>query len=452
MTTSKKPGLSKKLLYGSGDFGLNVMFTLFSSYVLYFYTDVVGMNAAIIGSVILASKIFDGVSDLFAGHWVDTHRGKRGHCIPALMKWSIPLVITSVLVFLVPDTSIAVRVLFVFVTYNLFNTVTYTVVGLAHTTLPSYVTDDPVSRSQMMIYKMLFAAITQTIMANIILPMVSFFGGEKTQMAWVKTSLLLGAIGLIPLFLNAFLLKETVENETQPENILQGIKAAFKNKYWLMTVGIQLGCSIQMMFNLSISVYYLSNVVGNMGLMGLFVAFCNLPGIVIMIGLPLVIQKFSKRNLCILGVSLCLIGQIVFCFAPADNIPVLMGTALIRGIGFSFTMGLINAMTADTIEYGEWKNGVRVQGVLFSAKGICDKLGQGLLTSAFGFFLTKIGYDGLAEVQTATAVSGIDMFFKYVPIAVFVMQMLMLAAYRLDREFPVITKELEDRRAAQVNK
>ena len=109
-------------------------------------------------------------------------------------------------------------------------------------------------------------------------------------------------------------------------------------------------------------------------------------------------------------------------------------------------------MTADTIEYGEWKNGVRVQGVLFSAKGICDKLGQGLLTSAFGFFLTKIGYDGLAEVQTATAVSGIDMFFKYVPIAVFVMQMLMLAAYRLDREFPVITKELEDRRAAQVNK
>ncbi len=452
MTTSKKPGLLEKLLYGSGDFGLNVMFTLFSSYVLYFYTDVVGMNAAIIGSVILASKIFDGVSDLFAGHWVDTHRGKRGHCIPILMKWSIPLVITSVLVFLVPDTSIAVRVLFVFVTYNLFNTVTYTVVGLAHTTLPSYVTDDPVSRSQMMIYKMLFAAITQTIMANIILPMVNFFGGEKTQMAWVKTSLLLGVIGLIPLFLNAFLLKETVENETQPENILQGIKAAFKNKYWLMTVGIQLGCSIQMMFNLSISVYYLSNVVGNMGLMGLFIAFCNLPGIVIMIGLPMVIQKFSKRNLCILGVSLCLIGQVVFCFAPADNIPVLMGTALIRGIGFSFTMGLINAMTADTIEYGEWKNGVRVQGVLFSAKGICDKLGQGLLTSAFGFFLTKIGYDGLAEVQTATAVSGIDMFFKYVPIAVFVMQMLMLAAYRLDREFPVITKELEDRRAAQANK
>ena len=219
MSDKKKVGLFQKLLYGSGDFGLNVMYTLFGSYVLYFYTDVIGMNAAIIGSVILLSKMFDGVSDLFAGHWVDTHKGRGGHCIPVLMKWSIPLVITSVLVFLVPDSSVAVRVLFVFVTYNLFNTITYTVVGLAHTTLPSYVTDDPVARSQMMIYKMLFAAITQTIMANIILPMVNFFGGEKTQMAWVKTSLLLGAIGLIPLFLNAFLLKETVENETQPENI-----------------------------------------------------------------------------------------------------------------------------------------------------------------------------------------------------------------------------------------
>ena len=157
---SKKISIFEKVLYGSGDIGLNAMYTLFSSYVLYFYTDVIGMNAAIIGSVILASKIFDGISDLIAGQWIDTHKGKGGHCIPILMKWSIPLVVTSVLVFLVPDTSSAVRVLFAFVTYNLFNTVMYTFVGLAHNTLASYATDDSVSRSQMLCYKMLFAAAT----------------------------------------------------------------------------------------------------------------------------------------------------------------------------------------------------------------------------------------------------------------------------------------------------
>ena len=76
---SKKISIFEKVLYGSGDIGLNAMYTLFSSYVLYFYTDVIGMNAAIIGSVILASKIFDGISDLIAGQWIDTHKGKGGH-------------------------------------------------------------------------------------------------------------------------------------------------------------------------------------------------------------------------------------------------------------------------------------------------------------------------------------------------------------------------------------
>ena len=75
---SKKISIFEKVLYGSGDIGLNAMYTLFSSYVIYFYTDVIGMNAAIIGSVILASKIFDGISDLIAGQWIDTHKGKGG--------------------------------------------------------------------------------------------------------------------------------------------------------------------------------------------------------------------------------------------------------------------------------------------------------------------------------------------------------------------------------------
>ncbi len=445
---SKKISIFEKVLYGSGDIGLNAMYTLFSSYVLYFYTDVIGMNAAIIGSVILASKIFDGISDLIAGQWIDTHKGKGGHCIPILMKWSIPLVVTSVLVFLVPDTSIAVRVLFAFVTYNLFNTVMYTFVGLAHNTLASYATDDSVSRSQMLCYKMLFAAATQMVMANTILPLVDLFGGQKSQGAWVKASLVFGLVGLVFLYLNAFFVKERIDNEAQPENILQSVKVAFRNKYWLMTVVIQICCSLQLMFNLSISVYYLQNVVGNLALMGTYVTLSNLPGVIVMIVLPSFLHKVSKRNLAFMGTVLCLGAQIVFCAAPNHNISILLGTALARGIGFAFIMGLVNAMTGDTIEYGEWKTGVRVQGVLFSAKSVSEKLAQGILTSAFGFFLTAIGYDGLAEVQAASAVTGIDTFFRFVPIGVYIVLIVILIFYRLDREFPSIQKELESRRAS----
>ncbi|MFQ7551689.1 MAG: MFS transporter [Blautia marasmi] len=124
---------------------------------------------------------------------------------------------------------------------------------------------------------------------------------------------------------------------------------------------------------------------GNLALMGTYVTLSNLPGVIVMIVLPSFLHKMSKRNLALMGTVLCLGAQIVFCAAPNDNISILLGTALARGIGFAFIMGLVNAMTGDTIEYGEWKTGVRVQGVLFSAKSVSEKLAQGILTSAFGF-------------------------------------------------------------------
>jgi GPH family glycoside/pentoside/hexuronide:cation symporter len=445
--TTKKPGLPEKILYGAGDVGLNATFTLFASYVLYFYTDVIGMNAAIIGTVILVSKIFDGVSDMIAGQWIDTHRSKKGHCVPILIKWTIPMVITSVLVFLVPDTSIAVRVLFVFVTYNLFTTVTYTMVACAHAALASYAAGDSVSRSQMLIYKMLFAATTQMIMANVILPMVNFFGGQKSQGAWIMACMVFNLIGLVILFLNAFFVKERVENEAPPENILQGVKSALMNKYWVMAAVIGICCQMQLIFNLSVSVYYLGNVLGNMALMGMYVTLCNVPGIPIAIVLPAIVRKVSKRNLALFGSFLCLGAQIVFCFSPAGNLPLLFTTTLLRGIGFGFVMGLIYAITGDTIEYGEWKTGVRVQGVLFSVGSVAQKLGQGGITAIFGIFLAAVGYDGLKQAQGQSTLNGIDAFFKYVPLLIYIIQIAILFAYKLDKETPQILKDLEERRA-----
>lgn len=268
MEKKKEISLFEKLIYGSGDIGLNAMYTLFSSYVLFFYTDVIGMNAAIIGSCILVSKIFDGISDLIAGQIIDTHKTKGGHCNPVLLKWSLPMLASVTLVFLVPNSTVAVRVAFILVTYNLFNTIMYTYVGAAHGALPTYVTNDPNTRSQMMVYKMLFAAITQTIMANVILPMVEFFGGQHMQSAWIKSILVFGIVGTVFMFLNVIFVKEQIDNPAQPESMIQGITAAFKNKYWLMSLVLYIFTNVLLTFNMSISVYYLNQVMGNMGLMG----------------------------------------------------------------------------------------------------------------------------------------------------------------------------------------
>lgn len=91
-------------------------------------------------SMLLCRKGFDGVSDLIAGQLIDTHKSKGGHCIPVLLKWTFPMVASVALVFTVPNSTVAVRVAYIFVTYNLFKTVLYTYVCMAHVSVATYVT------------------------------------------------------------------------------------------------------------------------------------------------------------------------------------------------------------------------------------------------------------------------------------------------------------------------
>lgn len=444
---NEKPNLLEKLIYGSSQIGLNAMYTLFASYIILFYTDVKGINPASVGTVILLCKVFDGFSDLIAGQYIDTHKSKYGHCIPILLKWSLPMMVSVVLTFLVPDTTPVIQLIFIFVTYNLFNTILYTIVCAAAGSLPSYAADDPTDRSQMLAYSMLFAAGMQVVVASKIMPIVEYFGGMNSQAAWVKATLFFGAIGIVFLFLNAFFVKERVENDKPAENVLKGAGLAFKNKYWIYTLVIGICANILLVFNLSVSVYYLKDVVGNLGLMGSFVAVSNVPGVFLMMVVPSLLGKISKRALVVFGTVLILVGQILFILGPTGNVTWFLATGLIKGIGMGFPMGLAGAMIGDCVDYGEWKLGTRVQSVLFSANTVGQKIGQGLLTSLMGIFLAAVGYDGLKEVQSAATISGIDSFFKYGPVVVVVILGIAAYLFTIEKDLPKMRKEVAERNA-----
>lgn len=201
-----------------------------------------------------------------------------------------------------------------------------------------------------------------------------------------------------------------------------------------------------LVFNLSVSVYYLNTVVGNLGLMGAYVAVSNLPGVVLMMITPSILPKVSKQKLVVFGSVLMLVAQIAFIVGPSENVTWLLGTGLLRGFGMGLPMGLNGAMIGDCIDYGEWKTGTRVQSVLFSSNSVGIKIGQGVLTSLLGFFLTAVGYDGLKEVQSASTIAGIDSFFKYVPVVVCIVLIVFSYLFDLEKKLPDIRKELVERR------
>ena len=121
----------------------------------------------------------------------------------------------------------------------------------------------------------------------------------------------------------------------------------------------------------------------------------------------------------------------------------------LRGIGFGAFSSVIYGMLADTVEYGEWKTGVRTQAINVTANGVGQKIGSGLGTAAFGSLLTMCGYNGMAEVQTASAVSCIRIIFIVAPIAIYLILIVLAWLFKLDKQFPQIQKELEERKRSK---
>lgn len=172
----------------------------------------------------------------------------------------------------------------------------------------------------------------------------------------------------------------------------------------------------------------------------------NIPGILIGLVLPVFIGKgIKQRNMVLFGSIMMLAGQIAFIVLPT-TVPVLLVTGLIKGIGFGFPMGMVNALVGETIDYGEWKTGTRVQGVLLGAAGVGNKVGQGVTTSLFGFFLTAVGYNGLLETQAAGTIQGISNFFKFGPVLVILVILVAAWFFKVEDLNPQIRKELIERR------
>ena len=446
-----KIGWAKTFIFGSGDVALNICYTVFASFVLLFYTDYVFIAPAVAGGVIFASRIFDGISDVIAGDIIDHTHTKSGRCIPWLERVAIPYAVSFVLVFTMPRSNAVVMGVYLFVTYNLFNTIFFTMANLAHITLPIFVTDDQDTRSLMITMKMFFAAGCQIIIANVTLPAIQALGGD--QAAWIKLSAIFAVVSVIFMTFVSSVIKEKECTEESAEkskendvSLFQAIKYGFQNKYWLIALGICMTATLQLVFITTISTYYMRVVLGDANLIGKFILASNLPALAVYLLMGKFFRYFNKQQICIAATVIQIIGGLIFAFGPVTSMPILYISAVLKGGGFSAVYALASGMIIDSVEYGEWKTGVRVQGVLTSASGVAQKLGNGLGTAVFSAVLSCLAYDGSKEVQTQAVISGVTAVFKWVPLVVLVLQLILLFAYKLDKIYPDIIKDLENRR------
>lgn len=182
--------------YGCGDFGCNIIYTAMSAFLMLYYTDYAGVNALAVGTIMMVSRIFDGVSDIIMGVIVDRTKSRFGKARPWLLRMCIPFAVSGVLLFSVPTSwSATPKLVYVFITYNLVSTVIYTAINVPYSALNALMTQDPYERSVLSIFRNLLAT-AGTLTINICtLPLVEYFGDNAS--AWTKTFCVLGLLAVI---------------------------------------------------------------------------------------------------------------------------------------------------------------------------------------------------------------------------------------------------------------
>ncbi|MCS4471490.1 MFS transporter [Clostridium botulinum] len=438
---------SEKLGYGLGDFACNLVWNSLSMFILYFYTDVMGMKAAIISTLMLVVRILAGFMDIASGIVVDKTKTRYGKARPWILWMAIPFGISTILLFSIPNIGESGKLAYVVITYVLLNVI-YTAINIPYGVLNSLMTQDQNERSEINIYRMFCSTAGSLCVSVLVLPLVSLFGGE--QSAWIITFAIFGIVATFMFFLTFKTTKErvTAVNEEKSQNIFfkDGMRALIQNKYWINIVLLLVVLFMNMGIMGGSMIYYAQYILNDKKLVaGLSIAQ-NIPTLIVMltIAMPL-IKKYGKRNTAILGSIIFILGSL-FALIDLTSVKLIYISIIVKGTGNALISATIFALLADTIEYGEWKTNVRTEGLVYSAGNFGLKIGIGLGTAIVGWLLAFSNYNGSSKVQTDTAINAINILFIWLPMILSGVQIILLKFYKLDKIYPNIISDLKRER------
>ena len=439
-------GVGEKFAYGVGNFAEQMIFNPATMFVVFFYTDVVGIAAATVGTLLLFSRVFDFLGPVM-GLVVDRTHTRYGKGRPWLLWLCVPFGICTVLAFTVPGLGPTGKIIYAFITYNLALNFIFVAIDIPYTAMLSLITPDQQERTSLSIFRMTFSMLGGLISFAITLPLVKFFGGGA--LGWNRSFIVFGVVAVVLFLVCFFGTKERVE-PVAPGKAQVPVKVAIstllRNKYWILMAA--LGFALFMMLGLiGSNLYYCRYVLRNVDLFGPLMTMFQIAVIAGMVSVGPIVKRLGKRRTALLGTGVALVGQGIMFLAPVSFTVVAIGT-VIKGLGFSPLAGTMFAMVADTIEYGEWKHGVRSEGLTFGAVSLATKVSVGLGGAAVGWILSLGGYVAGAAEQSASTLFAIKLMFLHLPFLMFVIMGLILWVYRLDKEYPTIAAELASRRAA----
>nr|WP_307991777.1 glycoside-pentoside-hexuronide (GPH):cation symporter [uncultured Niameybacter sp.] len=417
----------QKVAYGSGDMAANCGYALISSFMMLYLTNAVGLNSAIIGTLMMVSKLLDGITDILFGTIMDRTKSKLGKARPWMLYGQIGVSASLFLAFCIPDMNQTMQYIYFFVFYTAYNAIFFTANSIAYAALAAKITKNSGERVQLGSIRFIFATFTTLVIAYNAMGMVEKFGGGAS--GWRTVALIFAVIALIVNTFSALMVKEVPDeveesvvdghkNTQEKVSFKQSFKLLFKNPYYIIILSIYLVNYIYSGISQGAGIYFMTYFMGNPALLGTFSLVSLIPVMIILALTPMLVKKCgSIRKLNLIGRVITIIMGVVFIIAALNrNLPLMLASAFLRNMAGGPLTGTLHALVAETSDYTYRTQKTRIDGVMFSCSSIGVKLGGGIGSAILGWMLAFSGFDGTAAVQSASAINVIFILYAVTPV------------------------------------
>ncbi|MFH2039392.1 MAG: glycoside-pentoside-hexuronide (GPH):cation symporter [Chloroflexota bacterium] len=450
----QKLTLGSKVRYGLADLGFALITSAMQFFLLFYYTDVAGINPALAGVALMVGKLtWDAINDPLFGYWSDRTRSRFGRRRIYMLIGAVPLGIAAWIMFSLPKGLTGVpaflAVLLSFWLVDTFHTMTTT----PYYALTPELTRDYNERASLTSIRMVYSVFGYILGAALTTILAGIFQGfdMNLQQAWSTTGAIFGTVAVITTLITTLSIKERPELAGEPSTLppVKALLTSFKNKPFLVLMIAFVLSSFSFTILTALVPYFIQYQL-NMGDQVSFVLLAMLLTVgIFLIPAKLVSDRINKGPAYALGLFIASLALISGFFLPHEPTPLIYVVAIVAGLGFSAQWVCPWSMLPDVIEYDEKMTGERREGVYYGLWAFLGKFTGAFGVAVSGWALGLFGYVPNVE-QTAHALFGIRFFFAIVPAIVLLISLPFLIKYPITRQsHAALVKELADRKTAQ---
>ena len=421
--------------YGIGDYAICLYWSGIGLYLLYFYTDVVGISPILAGWIYALGIGWDAITDPFMGYLAERTKTKMGSYRPFIYYGSIPLALSFVLLFWVPPFEGTVLFLFL-ILVNLIHRSCFTIVSVPYSSLTARITNDSNERTKLTTARMISASFGTLSMSALAFPLIAYFGGADEAFGFLWLAIISGLIAIALLSVTVYSVREKVDEivTSNLPNFVSITKTVATNyPFWIVFGCILILGSTGVMFNKNL-IYFVKYGLELHEYQGLILGVSSGASFLSLPFWAYLALKIGKRETWLISMTIAFIGLLLFFYYPIASLNELLILLALIGVGNGAGGVLFWSMLPDTVEYGEWKSGIRTESSLYGFMTFAQKSSIAVAALILGFLLSGIGFEP-NQIQSEETISGMKFLMSWIPICGIIISLVLMYFYPISTKF-----------------